>query len=525
MLPSQTSLSRNRTVRVVLALGASATLVVGTVTASATSHPASTSTAAQPANDVGWMLDHSAGGPYFDGARNVKLGNVPDGKCGPGSRPETSWQGRVPAKDYTDGRAAKGYTCNTELVSHFGDSGGYRTARYVDSKGHVCAFYDSTLLFPANVLGGDAAGVYVLDMHNPRKPVMTDNLTTPAMDTPHESLRLNTKRGLLVADAGSPATNLGFVDVYSVKDNCLHPTFEASLPIGPFGHESGFSPDGKTFWATATAREGITAIDLTNPALPRIIWHSESYGSHGMAISPDGKRAYLASPCCNYFTAISGYGNDSKTGGLVILDISQVQNRTLVNPAANLPVIAKLTWPEISIPQNVIPVTINHHPYLVEFDEFSSNTLQYNPDSAVGAARVIDIGDERHPRVISRIRLAVHNPKARASDQQNDQGATSGTQGYAAHYCAVPRQNDPGILACSMILSGLRVFDIRDPYRPREVAYFNYPPSGGSHAMSAPAFDPARGDIWYTDGSSGFWDVHVTNGAWPRSGSYPTPNF
>jgi hypothetical protein len=115
--------------------------------------------------------------------------------------------------------------------------------------------------------------------------------------------------------------------------------------------------------------------------------------------------------------------------------------------------------------------------------------------------------------------------EARNSDQQNDPGATSGTQGYAAHYCAVPRQNDPGIVACSMILSGLRVFDIRDPRHPREVAYFNMPPSGGSHAMSAPAFDPARGDIWYTDGASGFWDVHVTNGAWPRHGAYPTPNF
>jgi hypothetical protein len=89
----------------------------------------------------------------------------------------------------------------------------------------------------------------------------------------------------------------------------------------------------------------------------------------------------------------------------------------------------------------------------------------------------------------------------------------------------VPRQADPGIVACSMIMSGLRVFDIRDPKHPREVAYFNKPPSGGSHAMSAPAFDPARGDIWYTDGGTGFWNVHVTNGAWPRHGAYPTPNF
>jgi hypothetical protein len=509
-------------VRIALAAATSATLVTGGAVAIGSQHADHA-----PANDINWMLtEHAPAPPYFDEARNLHLGHTPEAKCGPGSKPETSWQGRVPAKDFDSGRAAKGYTCNTEEVSHFGDSGGYRVARYVDKHGHTCAFYDSTLLFPTDVAGNGAkAGVYVLDMTDPKKPVFTDNLDTPAMDSPHESLRLNSERGLLVADAGSPATQVGIVDVYSVADDCRHPTFESSLPIGPLGHESGFSPDGKTFWATATAREGITAIDLTDPAFPKIVWHTEKYGSHGMAISPDGKRAYLASPCCSYFTAISGFGSDSRTGGVIILDISQIQNRTISSPNADVPEIARLTWPEISIPQNVIPVTIKQHPYLIEFDEFSSNVLQYNPDSSVGAARIIDIGDERHPKVISRIRLAAHNPTQRASDQQNDPGASTGTQGYAAHYCAVPRQKDPGIVACSMILSGLRVFDIRDPKHPREAAYFNMPPSGGAHAMSAPAFDPGRGDIWFSDGASGFWNVHVTNGAWPRHGAYPTPDM
>jgi hypothetical protein len=519
-------LSRRPSVRVGLAATVAAVLVVGGSAASGAPRSGPAPTAA-PIDDISWMLtEHPQPTPYFDGARDVNLGHTPDAPCGPGSHPEDSWQGRAPAKDFADGRAAKGYTCNAVEVSHFGSSGGYRVARYVDSHGHVCAFYDSTLLFPANLASnGFKAGTYVLDMDNPRKPVLTDNLTTPGMDTPHESLRLNAKRGLLVAESGSPATQLGIVDVYSVKNDCQHPKWESTLPIGPFGHESAFSPDGKTFWATTTARQGITAIDLTNPSLPRIVWHTEKYGSHGMAISADGKRAYLAAPCCNYFTAISGFGTDSRTGGLIILDVSRIQNRTIPTPNADVPEIARITWPEISIPQNVIPVTIKGRKYLIEFDEFSSNTLQYNPQSAVGAARIIDITDERHPVVVSRIRLAVHNSKERASDQQNDPGATSGTQGYAAHYCAVPRLDNPGIVACSMILSGLRVFDIRNPRHPREVAYFNKPPSAGSHAMSAPAFDPGRGDIWYSDGGSGFWDVHLTNGAWPRHGRYPTPDF
>src|SRR5947209_8598109 len=60
---------------------------------------------------------------------------APDGPCGPGSRPETT-QGRVPAADYTSGRAAEGYSCNTEEVAHTGASGGYRTYNYTDTAGH-----------------------------------------------------------------------------------------------------------------------------------------------------------------------------------------------------------------------------------------------------------------------------------------------------------------------------------------------------------------------------------------------------
>ena len=87
--------------------------------------------------------------------------------------------------------------------------------------------------------------------------------------------------------------------------------------------------------------------------------------------------------------------------------------------------------------------------------------------------------------------------------------------GYAGHYCSVPREVDPGIVACSFLASGLRVFDVRDPQRPREVAYVNEPSSGGAAAFSQAAWDLKRHQVWYADGSSGFWAVHLTNGVWP----------
>jgi hypothetical protein len=171
----------------------------------------------------------------------------------------------------------------------------------------------------------------------------------------------------------------------------------------------------------------------------------------------------------------------------------------------------------MSIPQNAIPIRIKGHPYLVEIDEFGGQ-------SQVGAGRIIDIGDEAHPKVLSNLRLEVHQ-KENFAAQNDDNGAQNPVQGYAGHYCNVPTRVDPTIVACSMILSGLRVFDIRDPAHPREIAYFNAPvtpriiPPGGVNpppsnwAMSSPSFVPQRDEIWYSDGLSGFYAVRLTNQA------------
>ncbi len=115
----------------------------------------------------------------------------------------------------------------------------------------------------------------------------------------------------------------------------------------------------------------------------------------------------------------------------------------------------------------------------------------------------------------------MHQPENKAA-RDADPGANVPVQGYGGHYCNVPTRVDPTIVACSMIISGLRVFDIRDPFNPKEVAYFNAPVFPrvtpyfveSNWAMSSPSFVPERKEIWYTDGYSGFYVVRVTNGAW-----------
>jgi hypothetical protein len=419
--------------------------------------------------------------------------------CDAGSMPETGLQGDIPQSDMDSGRFKLGYWCNARLVSdvlaggtQLGAGGGYRVERYADHAGNVCAYFDSGTLFP-NTIHPQGAGVWVLDMHDPANPVHTATLSTPAMLTPHESLRLNQKRGLLVADQGNPAWEPGVLDVYDVSQDCRHPVLDSEIPDG-LGHEGGFAPDGRTYYVRSTFNY-MAAVDVTNPKLPQLIWTSTNWRPHGVSISNDGDSLFMAS-----------YGTNGEPAGLAILDVSQVQHRV---PNPQVTEVSHLTWPELSIPQNATPFESRGHQYLVETDEFGGGSAT----SPVGAARIINIDDLRNPFVVSHLRLAV--------DNLNDSGKTT-------HYCTVPSRVDPYIIACAFLFSGLRVFDVRDVAHPVEVAYTNFTQfqetwihelSGGQFdtqaggVYSAPAYDPVNNDIWYSDGTRGFFAIHLTAGS------------
>lgn len=92
-------------------------------------------------------------------------GAAPVAVCGEGSRPETDLQGRIPPADVASGRAAQGYTCNTEQIGLLPTSAGWRVHRYED-----CAYYNGE---PGGAPLGIAtqpteAGTRVLDVSDPR---------------------------------------------------------------------------------------------------------------------------------------------------------------------------------------------------------------------------------------------------------------------------------------------------------------------------------------------------------------------
>ncbi len=433
---------------------------------------------------------------------------TPPPECGPGSHEQPGVDGRVP-----EGAAKDGLNCNISPVGHEGTEGGFKTFRYVDSQGHECAFYDTTLLFPTNAAnpGGGSHGVAVLDMSDPANPKKTDSLEAPPMQSPHESLNLNPRRGLLAAVNGNPSTSPGLVAIYDVSADCRHPVLQSLAPVARWGHESGFSADGKTFYATSTAFQDITAIDVTDPKAPHAIWEGK-VTSHGMTLSDDGNRAYIADP----------------GGNMLILDTSQIQARAAEPKTRE---ISRLTWDKASIPQNAIPFTSDGKPYVLEFDEYTQAVFDPNADQdAVGAARIIDISDETKPRMVAHLRLQINQPEDhKAAREAGDPGTSSPAQGYAAHYCNLDSQVDPKVVACSFIASGLRVFDITDVLHPKQIGYFVAPSKpdtqngydGSNYAMSQPTIVPERREIWYTDGSSGFNVLRVAERVWPAGAGGP----
>ena len=191
---------------------------------------------------------------------------MPRAQCGPGAKPEPDIQGRVPA-----GSATNGLWCNVALITHQGTSGGFKVLRYVDPAGHECAYYDTALLFPLNAfnLNSSGLGVVVLDMADPAHPQQTD-LLDRAADALAARVADPERRSAACSPRSAATRRPTRASSRSTtcSSDCRHPELQFTRPLARFGHESGFAQDGRTFYATGTATESITAIDVTDTEGP-----------------------------------------------------------------------------------------------------------------------------------------------------------------------------------------------------------------------------------------------------------------
>ncbi|MCD0449793.1 hypothetical protein LO762_11415 [Actinocorallia sp. API 0066] len=401
-------------------------------------------------------------------ARPSPDARVPRAECGPGSRPETGLQGQVPLRDRRSGRSQRGYECNLELVSRYQGQG----QATVGASYGTCQYLGTIL---PSAVTAKRPGVNVIDFANPRKPRLTDSLVSPAtLGGTWETLRVHQGRGLLAAVSVGAAVGGFFVSVYDVKSDCAHPKLlngikgtNLTMPGAFPGHEAAWSPDGMTYWTTGIVGGSIAALDMRNPRKPKVIFNGLTDTlSHGVHVSPDGNRVYVA--------------NSGVPAGINVYDSSDIQKR---EPRPRLRPIATVTWKDGIVSQYAHPFTQGGRTYMIAVDELGS-----------GGVRFFDLSNERKPKLVRKIKLEINRPEhlnARKADL-----ARNGIFGYDSHYCALDRPVDPTALACGWTQSGIRVFDIRDLRRPREIAYFNPPGQVGKRTKltnSAHAFVPFGG--------------------------------
>jgi hypothetical protein len=526
----------------------------------------------------------TSGPPAFADQLNLREppppSTVPKAKCGPGDHPETALQGQVPASLRATG--FNGFNCNLELVGQVRGDGAnwqsdeFRERRdefrgsqfgqdYRNRRDHTCAYHGTAYATTTGpTTGRTQIGVPVIDMTNPGAPAPTEYLTTISMLDPWESLKVNTPRKLLGADNahnGGGGQGGPEVDFYDISVDCRYPQLLASVAVGtgadggvpspifPNGHEGVWAPDGLTYYRSDLANAMYHAIDASDPTRPKEIASFNiatalspltGIKSHGLSLSDDGRRAYVA-----VIGIPSGYDQSAPpNNGFAVLDTSEVQAR---KPNAQIKLISTFLYKDGSVSQHTIPARIKGKPYMIQVDEGGSGGLFYAGwQSACAAqvpmfpmARIVDMSNEKKPKQVSELVLEMNKPANCQEVLPDIVGLAIFT--YGTHYCSVDNRENTTTLACDEFNSGIRVFDIRDPVRPKEIAYynpagettkslgsnhvtFNQWVAGGPDWCSAQLhLDADKGTIWTTCQDNGLLSLKFTNGVWPFPESSTPP--
>ena len=414
-------------------------------------------------------------------------GPVPKATCGPGDRTESGLQGQTTPAERSNSGSDGGYNCNLELVGQYQGEGAKSQGgpAYLDN----CAYYDTN-----NTPLQQHRGVVVIDASDPAHPRASTFLNDPVMLDPHETLKANAGRKLL---AGAQNMGPGFA-VYDLSADCTHPVLKGSIQLpGSSGHMGNFAPDGLTYYLGQTNR-GIGGfmyiVDLTDPSNPQQLptWQFLGDGRpHGVWLKSDGTRLYAGQP-----GLFGDMGSSIGPDGLVIDDVSDYQFR---RPNPQVRIVSKLFWDDQGQVEEMYPFSKNGRQYVVSTNESGGaggagglSAACSRGASPYGYPNIIDITDESTPKIIAKLMLEVSAP-SNCQLLVNDPPDSGGSApAYNVERCVADLANNPTMLACAFQSAGLRVFDIRDLYHPKEIAYYKPPAPRTAFLPGSGSWAPGR---------------------------------
>ncbi len=445
---------------------------------------------------------------------------APEEATEPASPEETSrLQGQIPLVDQESGRSQQPYMHNMRLIGNqdIENRGENGNLGWLGDCAYVAAYYG----------GKDRlAGMAVVDASNPSNPELVKFYEgTPG--TRESQVEANEARNMVVVMPFSVTSPYGdppgpsLLKIYDASEDCRNPVLvgtydfnDGEVPGNIVTHEHRISADGKTIYATALASDrsdpvdALMAIDVTDPANPTLIttWDLSqepgmpNSGMHDLDLSADGTRGYTNT----YWTV-----DNVRHQGLSILDLSEVQER---RPDPEIRRISSFNWgpPEnFGITHSAQLVKIKGRDYVIAMDE----TMGADARAPWGWARIIDVTEEEYPLQVSTIRLAA--AEEQYADQTDQDGAI-----YGSHYIGVDDPFDTALAFFSWYAAGLRAWDVRDPYQPKEIGYYipgarldttlavgpGYPNPKVDYVYSFIRYRPETGHIWF---NSVFGGLHI----------------
>ena len=278
-------------------------------------------------------------------------------------------------------------------------------------------------------------------------------------------LRTNSDYGHQIYDVTDPANPVFVVDVTTGLDGTHKNWWECETGIAYL--VADLQPDG---WTTD---RGLKIFDLSNPAVPIFIRNYGMVGSEPGATEPPvrdpgiheatrlGNRVYLA------------YGTSGE-GAFQIVDRTELLTGGPAATPDNLlaPLIAQLNMPdywgghtawamhEVELPEYELFEEGTPRDFVILTSESTSNSCQ-EPHHHM--TFMVDITDEAHPFPVANFQVP------ESEGDFCDRGGRFGTHSQNWSYTDVFYKK---LVFFSYFNAGVRAVDVRDPYHPKEVAFF-----------------------------------------------------
>ncbi len=363
------------------------------------------------------------------------------------------------------------------------------------------------------------AGWTILDVTDPAKPELVRFLEGPANTW---TLQVQVAEGKMITslekipseewglDPGKPYSE--GIYVWDVADP-RNPVRLSHFPTGHLGtHRNHY--DGGRYVHLAASTKGFDGniyriVDITDPRRPVEAgrwWLPEQWAAGGAKLPRprvflhgppyvEGNRAYLS------------YG----AGGMVVLDISDIAVPRLVSRLDFGPALGSSLGCHtvVPLPRRKLAVVNGE-----AINEGCAEPLNY--------AAVVDIADETNPRVLSLFPVPTR-PSGSPYRNFCEKGGRFGphNQHHWQHHPDLEARDDRVYL--TYFNAGLRVYDIADPYAPREIAYY-IPPDPTERLGLLPkklvtqtedVLVDRRGTIYITDKN---WGLHILEWTGPAGG-------